>query len=133
MERSKLLLPVIWVWFLSAFQLNAQDHRFMTFFHDKNSSFSIDNPAEFLSTRAIERRTKQGIDITEEDLPVNTSYITSIEDLGVTVWYATKWLNGALIQTDSSRLVEITALPFVSSIEFVAPDGLKSEISPIFP
>ena len=32
-----------------------------------------------------------------------------------------------LPQTDSSRLVEITALPFVSSIEFVAPDGLKSE------
>ena len=120
-------MPVIWVWFLSAFQLNAQDHRFMVFFQDKNSSFSIDNPAEFLSTRAIERRTKQGINITEEDLPVNTSYITSIEDLGVTVWYATKWLNGALIQTDSSRLVEITALPFVSSIEFVAPNGLKPE------
>lgn len=127
MERSKLLQSVILVWLLSALHLSAQDHRFMVFFQDKNSSFNIENPADFLSVRAIERRTRQNIGITEQDLPINRDYITALEGEGAKVWFNTKWLNGVLIQADSSILTNISALPFVSSIEFVAPGALKAQ------
>ncbi len=114
--------------FLSGLKLNAQDHRFMVFFQDKSSSFSIDNPLEFLSTRAIERRSKQNISITEQDLPINQDYISSLEDQGAKVWFSTKWLNGVLIQVDSSKLTDLGSLSFVSSIEYVAPGALKPQI-----
>lgn len=127
MERSKLLHSVILVWLLSALHLSAQDHRFMVFFQDKNSSFNIENPADFLSVRAIERRAKQNIAITEQDLPISQDYITALEGEGAKVWFVTKWLNGALIQADSSILTNISALPFVSLIEFVAPGELKAQ------
>ncbi len=99
----------------------------MVFFQDKNSSFNIENPADFLSVRAIERRTRQNIGITEQDLPINRDYITALEGEGAKVWFNTKWLNGVLIQADSSILTNISALPFVSSIEFVAPGALKAQ------
>lgn len=98
----------------------------MVFFQDKDNSFSIENPAEFLSQRAIDRRARQNIQITVEDLPVNSDYLASLESLNVLVQYPTKWLNGALIQTDSSKLGDIEALPFVTSIELVAAGPLKS-------
>ena len=104
----------------------SQDQRFMVFFEDKNSSFSIDNPTAFLSQRAVDRRVKQNIAIIEEDLPVNQEYLQTLKELEVTVWYPTKWLNGALIQTDSTKLSDISDLPFVNSIEYVAPGPLKS-------
>ena len=110
-------------WLLSL-NLQAQDHRFMVFFTDKNSSFTLDEPLEFLSQRALDRRTNQNIALTEQDLPVSPLYIQGVEDLGVSVWYPSKWFNGVLIETDSSQLAAISGLAFVSSIEFVAPGPL---------
>ena len=99
----------------------------MVFFEDKNSSFSIDRPEDFLSSKAIDRRLNQSISITEQDLPVNQDYISSMETLGgLTVWYTTKWLNGALIETDSAKLAELSALSFVRSMELAAPGPLRT-------
>ncbi len=86
-------MTVIWMWFPGVLQLGAQDHRFMVFFQEKNSSFNIESPTEFLSTRAIERRSRQNIAITAQDLPINGNYITSLEGQGAKVWFSTKWLN----------------------------------------
>jgi len=73
----------------------------MVFFDAKDNSFSIDNPSQFLSDRAIERRTKQQISITEQDLPVNQEYINTLVSMGLKAPFASKWFNGVLIQTDS--------------------------------
>lgn len=128
MEENKFRWLVLPVLLLITWCANAQDHRFMVFFQDKNSSFSIENPSEFLSQRAIARRIKQNIQITEEDLPVNSSYPAALESTGALVYYTTKWLNGALIQTDSSKLTDILSLPFVTSAELVAPGPLPTVV-----
>ena len=44
-----------------------------------NSPFSTDHPEEFLSPRAIAKRTRFDIPITIQDLPVNQSYINQIK------------------------------------------------------
>ncbi len=87
-------------------------------FTDKNDSpYSIDNPSEYLSQKAIDRRIKQNIPIEENDLPVNPSYIQAVKDIGVVILNPTKWLNGTTIQTgDTSLINEINLLPFVEKV-----------------
>lgn len=94
----------------------------MVFFTDKaGTTYSIDNPEEFLSPRAIQRRQKQNISITEEDLPVVVSYVAGIQSNGVAVLYKTKWMNGVLIESDASLISTLEQLSFVSKVEYVAP------------
>ncbi len=45
-------------------------------FTDKNNSpYCVCRPAEFLSARALERRARAGVEVVENDLPVNPAYI----------------------------------------------------------
>ncbi len=96
----------------------------MVFFSDKVGSLhSTTVPETFLSSRAILRRTKQNISMVEEDLPVVQAYVARIQNEGVTVVYSTKWLNGVLVECSNAQLATLEVLPFVISVEFVAPGG----------
>src|SRR6478736_6192946 len=66
-------------------------------FTQKDTSFSIDNPQQFLSEKAIQRRQKFQIPITETDLPVSASYLSLLTSKGFVVLAKSKWLNGAAI------------------------------------
>lgn len=108
--------------FLSGKHGYTQTNRYMVHFTDKqNSLFRIDNPEAYLSERAIERRTKQGIVITEQDLPVKLLYINGLEDIGINTYFTSKWFNTVLIECDASAVPEIEMLAYVASVEFVAP------------
>lgn len=87
-------------------------------FTDKaNSPYSIDNPEEFLSARALERRARLGIAIDEYDIPVNPQYLQAIADCGAQLLNPSKWLNGVSVYTDSQSVVDaINALEFVDVV-----------------
>lgn len=87
-------------------------------FTDKNNSpYSIGNPSEYLSQRAIDRRAMQGIPVDEKDLPVNPAYIQGVAGSGAVILNPTKWLNGVTIYTDNPAvLAAIGQLPYVSSV-----------------
>ena len=107
---------------ISGFRLKADINRYVVFFTDKNnSSFSADDPEAFLSLKAIERRNKFDIPVTQKDLPVNNQYINQLNDLGAEVFYKSKWLNAVLIQADDSLISHIEGKNFVLKTEFVAP------------
>ena len=99
-------------------------------FADKNDTpYSIDKPEEFLSERAIQRRVKYGIALDEKDIPVNPSYIESLENIGVTILNPSKWLNGVTIETYDVSLVKmIEKLPFVKKTRALYDDSLKQVI-----
>jgi serine protease AprX len=83
--------------------VQAQNNRYLVLFKDKTGSpFSIGQPEQFLSNRSIQRRQRQQIAVTERDLPVNPNYVAQIKATGATVLYTSRWLNAALIQTDST-------------------------------
>jgi serine protease AprX len=104
---------------------SSQINRYFVFFKDKNnSSYSISDPTKFLTQKSLDRRKKQNIIITEEDLPVNASYVAQIKALSVKTYFTSKWWNGVLVQTDNSMVASINALPFVLKTELVAP-GIK--------
>ena len=110
-----LLYFVSSVLFLSA-QV-APDKYWVKFTDKNNSPYSIDDPSEYLSQRAIDRRIQFGINIEENDLPVNPQYIEAVANTGVTILTVSKWFNSVSIYTtDPNALNLINQLSFVESI-----------------
>jgi serine protease AprX len=98
-------------------------NRYVIFFKDKQASpFSITRPQEFLSQKSIDRRTKQGIELSEEDIPVNQSYVLQVRNAGARTFFTSRWMNALLVETDVPTLDQIKLLPFVLRTEYVAPN-----------
>ena len=128
MDKIKFILPVMVMWL--SFQANAAANRYLVFFKDKTGTpFSIDKPGEFLSQRAINRRQKQNIFVTKQDLPVSPQYIDDLKSLGFKVFFVTKWLNGALIDAEEKDLSKIQDLDFVKSVQLAAPENTSGRHS----
>ena len=84
-----------------------------------NSPYSIDNPSAYLSQRAIDKRARFNIPITEQDLPVNPQYKQQILGLDAEMHFlaVSKWMNTATLYCPDSTVVpQIEALPFVDSV-----------------
>jgi len=43
--------------------------------------YQLDHPEEFLSAKSLERRGRQGIDVTRHDVPTPPSYIDALRDI----------------------------------------------------
>lgn len=105
----------------------AQVNRYVVFFKDKNnSSFSTTTPQSFLSQRAINRRIKNEVEVTTQDLPVNTNYINEVKQTGALTFYTSRWFNALLIQCNATLLPTIEALPSVDRVELAAPGTLNN-------
>lgn len=93
-----------------AFSTSAQvgpDRYFIQFTDKANSPYSIDQPLEFLSQGALDRRELHGVAVTAQDIPVNRTYIDSILSSGaVRIVNVSKWFNGITIFCNDSALVE---------------------------
>ncbi len=112
--RITLILSIL------AVQLAAQiapDTYYIQFADKANSPYTIEQPSAFLSQRAIERRQKQGITYSENDLPVNPAYLEGVAQAGAALLFPTKWLNGVTATiTDLQVLNAINSLPYVLSV-----------------
>lgn len=88
---------------------------------DKNGTpYRIDKPEEFLSSKAIDRRLKQGLSIDETDLPVSPAYVQEIKNLGANILVTGKWDNFVTISCNDSAVINsIQNLPFVKKTELV--------------
>jgi hypothetical protein len=111
--------------------LNAQYPKLIVRFTDKaGNSFSLNNPSQFLSQRAIARRSRYNIAIDSADLPITTSYIDSVRLAGdVMVLSESKWLNQILIETtDPKAISKIESFPFV---KMTKPIGFRVAETPL--
>ncbi len=107
--------------FLSA-QLPATCFR-ITLSDKNNSPYSVDNPSAYLSERALAKRARFNIAITEQDFPVNPQYVQQIKGLdpNIRVLSSCRWLNTVTIYcSDQAVLDQISALSFVSDVLPVA-------------
>jgi subtilisin family serine protease len=85
-------------------------------FADKaNNTYELSDAEQFLSSKALQRRANQNIEIDFKDLPVSNFYLDSLSNMGIHIRYASKWLNGAAIQSNDSTLIDtIENLNFIS-------------------
>jgi serine protease AprX len=115
---KKLFLIICFLSFLyGSYAQVAPDKYWVRFTNRFNSPYSIENPGEFLSQRAIDRRAQFNIPIVENDLPVNPQYIQAVANTGVTILNASKWFNSVTIYTtDPNALDQISQFDFVLSV-----------------
>jgi subtilisin family serine protease len=103
-------------------------HAFWASFTDKKDSpYSVDKPIAYLSERAIERRQRLGIAITEQDFPPNPAYLEGLREQGATVLHYSRWLNAATFNATSSTAEQIAALPFVDTVWLAGPYRIPFE------
>ncbi|HSB93521.1 MAG TPA: S8 family peptidase [Flavitalea sp.] len=108
---------------LQPIQSTAQYTRFLLEFTDKHQgSYTLQDPAAYLSERAIERRKRYSIPIDSTDLPLSSEYIDSISRVpGVQLQSGSKWLNKVLVTvTDPAVLSYLLQISFVQSNRPVA-------------
>ena len=106
-----------------AFTQLARTQIYIVQFNDKaTTSYSLNNPQDYLSQRAIDRRARYNIHIDSTDLPVAQSYIDGVRMAGdVTVLNTSRWLNAISISVqDPTALNYISTLPFVKNVLAIA-------------
>ena len=107
------------------FTMQAQD-RYWVFFNDKGTSMELYSPSDFLSEASLERRQKQGIQIVENDYPVDPYYKLALKDAGFDLYRESRWLNAVSVEIEhTSQLEGLKAFPFVKKFQKV-----KSYTSP---
>ena len=79
-----------------------------------NPPHSIENPLDYLSERAIERRSRQRIPIDSCDLPIDSVYLSQIKATGVEIQTMSKWVKTVVVYLPDS-----TAVPLLENLTFV--------------
>ncbi len=81
------------------------------------TQFSTKHANDFLSKRAIQRRLKNNIPITVEDIPIPVIYLSQIKQSGAKIICSSKWMNTVVVEVkDSSTINSIHLLPFIKQI-----------------
>ena len=94
----------------------------------RNSPFSLEQPGEFLSARAISRRALTSLPVDSTDFPVNPAYVQQLLIPGISLHSTSRWLNGATVITaDSTLMAQVRTLPFVSWVQYT---GKKQLVQP---
>lgn len=122
--RKSLFVLIIVVSFTS----NFAQSKYLIYFKDKGivegtvlnkTSQLYQEALKEISDKAIERRKQVMGDefITFEDLPLNQSYISKLETMGIKIENRLKWFNAVSAYLYESNLERISSLPFVKKIE----------------
>ncbi|GJM32642.1 MAG: serine protease [Saprospiraceae bacterium] len=93
---------------------------FWVTFKDKaDSPYQLNHPEVFLSEKALARRAKYNIPVTEADFPVNPTYLQSLREQGGLIHLSSRWLNAATVLAKPEVIDQIAKLPFVDTILYV--------------
>lgn len=119
MKRITLSILLTFCLALAFGQTNVNCYR--VYLHDKqNSPYSVSQAANFLSQRCLDKRARYDIPVTEEDFPVNPSYLTAIGEVSpqLAVLSTSRWLNTVTVWCpDTARMAAVRALAFVDSVK----------------
>lgn len=114
--------------------------RYWIFLKDKgrNEYLSLSKQRQFqtqyLTSDALQRRQLRGSPVSDHaDLPLESSYIKRIKELGVEIHAVSRWLNALSCRGSTAQISQIAHLPIVKSIEKVKVWRFKQEIEPSLP
>lgn len=112
-----------WVQFIGKTHLEVPDGH--------ETPYRLDAPEEYLGERALVRRAKQEIEITESDLPIPPTYLESLYAISsIKVILKSRWFNAVTVSVADTTfdVQSLLELPFVTGIKSVVqisnePDG----------
>jgi len=121
-KNKGLFMGLLFAFYAQLLFAQSEINRYVVYLVDKaGTSYSIDNPSLFLSQKAIDRRANQSIEITAVDFPVNDSYLSAIEELGVNIYFSSRWMNAVLVEATPAQIETIESQAFVLKTEYAAP------------
>lgn len=90
------------------------------YFKDKPSKATfLADPLKMVNLKSKQRREKQGIAFNETDVPIESSYYTTVKNTkGITILAKSKWLNAVHIQGTKTNINTLLAKSFVAKIEY---------------
>lgn len=105
----------------------AQTTNYWIVLKDKNAStYSLNQPERFLSAKALQRRERQHISLSVNDLPVSPAYVQEIRKSGVKILSCSKWFNTITVITgDEKKMEQIKSLPFVKEVKKISSGAAK--------
>ncbi len=96
-------------------------YKFRVYLKDKGeTTYSLDEPARFLTKKAIDRKQRQNVVIDETDFPISRDYFRLMKLAGVEVVSHSKWFQTMTVQVvDSLTINRVLSLPFVDTVQYV--------------
>ncbi len=128
--KTRTILIIAFLFISQAF---FAQNTYLVYLKDKNNSpFSVDQPEKFLSEKAIQRRSKFNIPISDNDLPVTPHYIAALSQFGLKVHHKSKWLNAVGIICRAKHIDAVRGLAFVKDIVPIKTKAKKNDIRSSF-
>ena len=112
-------LSIIFFFFAINNHYSQEEFAWVNFSDKKNVEFLISNPNLILSDLAILKKQSKGITIDFKDVPINKSYIDSINNIsGLSVLAKSKWFNNIYVKGDLEIINSLISISFVNHIEY---------------
>lgn len=109
--------------------LKSQTKYWVKFKNKTGTPYSVSTPTAYLTAKSVLRRTTYSIPVDQTDLPVTPAYLSQVDNVtGVTVLYASKWINGVVI-----AITNTTALTTINSFSFVLNTSAVNRFKVIIP
>lgn len=120
MRKLFTLLFVFFGSYLFA-QQQQTDYKFRVYLKDKGAvNYSVSNPEEFLSSKAIARKLVQKVTIDASDFPISPEYPKQMEELGGKVVAKSKWFKTLVVEFPDSTMIDaVKALSYVDSVKYI--------------
>lgn len=114
--NTKLLLLLLFY----GLSTSAQVEDVWVFLKDKpQANFYLSNPSSILSSKALNRRAKFNITLSDSDAPIEKSYLQQIQSItGLSILATSKWMNAIHIYGEVSIIQTIQDFSFVQKIEW---------------
>lgn len=113
----KLIMTCLMFLFL-IIEVQAQQKVCVTFKDKKETTF---NPYEYFDQKAIERRIKHGLPLSDfTDYPVNTTYVQGVSAHCSEIKVVSRWLNAVIGIANDEQISIIRQLPYVAEVEVLS-------------
>lgn len=116
----KLLLILMTAVMTSAFA-SQLPFKYRLRFVDKAGSYELlEQPHQLLSSRALERRTRNRVEVDTTDLPVSAIYMEKLRGAGFHIVSSSRWMNSVVVESDKEgQELIFKLLPFVKDAKLV--------------
>ncbi len=118
---DRLIIAFFLIYMLASPLTAGESYCFRIYLNGKGVPESInENPEEYLSQEALQRRLLRGKEVTFSDLPIAEAYIDSLRNMGGEVVTQSKWLATVVVSSRDSLIANrIHELSFVDSVKWV--------------
>ena len=115
--RLLLILIVGFLFELTTLAQQTGPNFYLIHFRDKGFNKSmLNDPGQFLSAKAVDRRMRHNIQVDESDLPLNENYVRAVVSAGAHIVARSRWFNYVVAECNAADKSVLESLPGVATV-----------------